>query len=114
MSINEKVKSIVHGVLEQLLDAVNEEFKSALQEALADIKGSGLPLRQPARVPVPRAVAEGVVKDHKLCRHEGCTGVAVPRYRNFCKDHKELAPVEAKAIKRKKAKRKQRRAAKKG
>lgn len=106
MSINEKVKSIVSNLVEQVLDAVNEELVLALQAELSNIKGGALPLVT-TRKPVAKAeVAAAVKKASKLCKQEGCTGTAVPRYRNFCVKHQELAKVEAASLKRKKARRK--------
>lgn len=100
MNISEKVKGIVSGVVDQLLEAVNDEFKNALQDALSSIRGNGLPLRQ-ARVPVPREAVQAAGKGQRLCKQDGCAGIAVPRYRNYCKDHKELAALEGKSKKRK-------------
>lgn len=111
MSINEKVKSIVSNIVEQVLDAVNEELVLALQEQLATIKTGGLPLAAERRPVAPAEVVAAVKRTHKLCKQPGCKNTAVPRYRNFCKEHQELAAAEAKSIKRRKARRK---SAKKG
>lgn len=113
MSINEKVKSIVSNIIEQVLDAVNEELVLALQEQLASIKTGALPLAVQRRPVAKSAVAAAVKRARKLCKQEGCSNTAVPRYRNFCKDHQSLAKAEKRSIAGKKGARKRKRAAKK-
>lgn len=109
MSINEKLKSIVATMINEAVEAVHAEIISNLQGAFATPR-SEAPPRVPVTVAEAVAAKTAVSRDGKTCKLPGCDNTAVPRYRNYCTEHKAYAADAAAMLKGKK----KRRRAKKG